>query len=128
MGAFKEIKKYINTRINEERQRTMGHKFKSFKDTLENIRDLSWESDPGVIKSFYMDLNNEDRLFMKNILEDAVIYFRDYANLKIQVIKILVKLQEGEKKEMYKTLLRNEATEFVKHAKIMEINIAPKPA
>lgn len=74
--AFKQIQSFINSRINKERRRRMSNKFKSFKSALTKARWMDWDSNPHVMTAFYMQLEGEKNLFMKNDLEDAVIYFR----------------------------------------------------
>ena len=74
--AFKQIQAYINSKINEDRQRTMRDKFNSFKSTLERARFMGWNLDSKNMVAFYIVLHSEKDLFMKNNLEDAVIYFR----------------------------------------------------
>ena len=61
--------------------------------------------------------NFKDKIFL-------LLYFRDYANLKIQVIQILIELNKGNSK--YTRMLEMDTTEIVSAAERMIYDLAPK--
>ena len=70
-----------------------------------------------------IDLNNDQKMFTESKLETAVIYFREFANLKIILAQYLRDLKQND--VLYENNLRQDAKEFIEAGEKM-IKEVPK--
>ena len=74
--SFVNIQAFIDLAINKERQKIMSDRFHGFKKTFAKAKFLNWTTDPSIMAAFYMDLNEDEDMFLNNNIEDAAIYVR----------------------------------------------------
>ncbi len=74
--------------------------------------------------AFYSDLNNAQPYFAENDLGEAVIFFREFATVKITVMKVLKKLNsQWDYSDKFGILLREQTKKLVEAGERMIVEV-----
>ncbi len=91
----------------------LRHTFHGFEDTLKQFTFLGQQENSQSMLAFYADLNNAQPYFTEIDLGDAVIFFREFATVKITVMKVLKKLNSCDDSDKFGILLREQTKKLV---------------
>lgn len=120
--SIEGTKRLLQSRIGEERQEFMENIFQGLKNSWNQINVTNELDSFQTMYGFYVEVHNVQDHFTTHHLDEAVIFYRHYATLKIALIKLLKQLRPPEETIMDE-LLRTDAKILVEAGEKMIIQV-----
>ena len=120
---FDKIGKMIQAAIDAEESEMLRRKLKGFNSALDVIRNENATYNLDRMGAYYLDLEEATYDFAETKVDTAIIYFREFATIKILVMKIRLELEPNN--EGLKRIIKKSLEELVYFGEKM-IKVVPK--